>query len=62
VVLVRAIALVLYFVFRPAPPTAEAGGPLPAAANAPAAKAPAVAPPAVKAPVVPAVPAPPVKP
>jgi len=62
VVLVLAIALVLYFVFRPSSPNAEAGGPLPAAANAPTAKAPAVTPPAVKAPVVPAVPAPPVKP
>ena len=57
VVLVLAIALVLYFVFRPAPPNAEAGGPLPAAA-----KTPAVTPPAVRAPVVPSVPAPPAKP
>jgi hypothetical protein len=58
VVLVLAIALVLYFMFRPAPPNAEAGGQLPAAANAPAVKTPAVTPPAVKAPTVPAVPKP----
>jgi hypothetical protein len=62
VVLVLAIALVLYFVFRPAPPGAEAGGPLPAAANASAVKPPAVTTPAVKPPTVPAVPANPVKP
>jgi hypothetical protein len=52
VVLVLAIALVLYFVFRPAPPNVEPGGPLPASAKAPA----------VKAPTVPTVPAPSVKP
>ena len=50
VVLVLAIALVLYFVFRPAPPNAEEGGPLPGSAKAPAVKAPAV-----KAPAVPTV-------
>ena len=33
VVLVLAIALVLYFVFRPAPPDVTPGDPLPAASN-----------------------------
>jgi hypothetical protein len=44
VVLVLAIALVLYFVFRPAPPTAEPGGPVPdpASVKAPTATVPAV--------------------
>jgi hypothetical protein len=55
VVLVLAIALVLYFVFRPAPPNAEAGGPLPASPNAPAVKAPTVQAPAIKAPPTPTV-------
>ena len=62
VVLVLAIALVLYFVFRPAPPNAAAGGPLPTGAapavTAPAVTAPTVTPPSVKAPTVPAVPKP----
>ena len=42
VVLVLAIALVLYFVFRPAPPNAAPGTPLPAAPSAPSVQAPAV--------------------
>ena len=57
VVLVLAIALVLYFVFRPAPPNAAVGGPLPPggppAVTAPAVTAPTVTPPSVKAPTVP---------
>jgi len=67
VVLVLAIALVLYFVFRPAPPNAAAvGGSLPPggtpavtapAVTAPAVTAPTVTPPSVKAPTVPTLPA-----
>jgi hypothetical protein len=67
VVLVLAIALVLYFVFRPAPPNAAAGGPLPAGATppavtAPAVTAPTVTPPSVKPPTMPAAPTLPAKP
>jgi hypothetical protein len=51
VVLVLTIALVLYFVFRPTPPNADASGGLPNGAKVPAVQAPA-------APQVPAVPKP----
>ena len=56
VVLLLAIALVLYFVFRPAPPDVTPGDPLPAVPNASAVpNAPKVTAPA--APSIPAVPA-----
>ena len=55
VVLLLAIALVLYFVFRPAPPNVTPGGAAPAVPTAaPAVQAPAVpSAPAVKAPTIP---------
>lgn len=59
VVLVLAIALVLYFVFRPAPPNVTPGGAVPAVSTgAPAVQTPAVpSAPAVKAPTMPNAPA-----
>ena len=58
IVLVLAIALVLYFVFRPSPPNAESGGPLPTSVKAPTGAvpkvtAPTVTPPTVSAPTLP---------
>jgi hypothetical protein len=60
VVLVLAIALVAYFVLRPAPPTAVPGGGVPAVPTSPAVQAPAVPKaPAVQTPAAPKLPAPP---